>query len=142
MLLLQLHAAGERYAMESNAVIEVLPAINLHQQADLAPPLAGVFNYRGAAIPVIDLTRALHNQAASIRMTTRIVVVEHDGEIFGILAEGVTELLRMDADAFAQSPRISTSTKCLKGIKAEGNAIICRLHLAELHANICTGKTV
>lgn len=66
--------------------------------------VAGVFNYRGTIIPVIDLCYLIQGKACRTRYSTRIIIVNHtakDGKQhrLGLMAERVTETLsRSDID--------------------------------------------
>lgn len=66
--------------------------------------VAGVFNYRGTIIPVIDLCHLIQGTACHSRYSTRIIIVNHtakDGKVhcLGLMAERVTETLsRADLD--------------------------------------------
>jgi chemotaxis-related protein WspB len=96
MLLLQFQAGKERYGMEVSRVIEVIPMVVFRPLPHADPTVAGLFNYRGTMVPVIDLTVLLEGAASRPLFSTRIILVDYpgrDGEhhILGLLAERVTE---------------------------------------------------
>ena len=59
--------------------------------------VAGVFNYRGSIVPVIDLCHLIQGTPCRLRFSTRIIMVNHttkDGmHCLGLMAERVTETL-------------------------------------------------
>ena len=59
MLLLLFHLGSELYAIESSQVIEIIPTVNLRPLHHVPDYVAGLFNYRGKFIPVIDLSQLL-----------------------------------------------------------------------------------
>jgi chemotaxis-related protein WspB len=93
MLLIMCNAGGNRYAIESRHVSEVLPQVNLHRLTGSPPWLAGVLIYRGTATPVVDLTQLTEGMPCPNRLSSRIVVLQTEvGGIsrrFGVLAEHV-----------------------------------------------------
>lgn len=93
MLLIMCNAGGNRYAIDSRHVSEVLPQVNLQRLAGSPPWLAGMLIHRGAATPVIDLTQLAAGAACPNRLSSRIVVLESElrGMVrrFGVLAEQV-----------------------------------------------------
>ena len=59
MQLLTFTVAGETYAIESRAVVEVLPLVPA-RPLPLAPDyVRGVFTYRGGLVPLVDLARRM-----------------------------------------------------------------------------------
>ena len=54
MLLLLFHLGSELYAIESSQVIDIIPTVNLRPLHHVPDYVAGLFNYRGKFIPVID----------------------------------------------------------------------------------------
>lgn len=99
MLMLQFQAGGERYSLDIAKVIEVAPLILLRKVPHAAPEVSGIFNYRGALVPVIDLTCLLTGEPSQQRMSTRIILVPYEGDdgrshVLGMLAESVTEMVR------------------------------------------------
>lgn len=108
MLFLLFQLGKDRYALDCSQVAEVLPLLGV-KQIPLAPAaVAGVFDYRGAPVPVIDLTQLTLNRQAERRLSTRIVVVHYPDEngvrrLLGLIAEKATETLRREPADFAAS---------------------------------------
>jgi chemotaxis-related protein WspB len=98
MLLLQFQAGSERYGFDISSVIEVAPLVLLRKIPHTAEHVAGLFNYRGTFVPVIDLNILLTGAPSRPLMSTRIILVRYDGgdgmpHILGLMAEGVTETM-------------------------------------------------
>jgi chemotaxis-related protein WspB len=102
MLILPLHAGGERYGVPCRDVIEVVPSIPVRKVPHAPPHLLGLFSYRGAMTPVIDLARLLIGVDSIARLSTRVVLVRAEGRVVGIRAEGVTEPIELPATAKGQ----------------------------------------
>jgi chemotaxis-related protein WspB len=105
MLFLIFQLGKDRYAMEANRVLEVLPLLEL-KHLPLAPKgVAGIFNLRGRPVPAIDLNELTFGSPSRERLTTRIIVVQHtdaDGEDhpLGLIAESVTQTLHKEPQDF------------------------------------------
>ena len=96
MLLLQFQAGKDRYGMDVSRVIEVIPMVVFRPFPHADPAVAGLFNYRGTMVPVIDLTVLLEGAASRPLFSTRVIMVDYPGRyggrhILGLLAERVTE---------------------------------------------------
>ena len=96
MLCLFVRAGAERLAVQAAAVLEVVPAVRLHEPAGAPPWVAGVFRFRGVVTPVIDLHKLAVGTPCPVRLSTRVVLIEYptlDGpRPLGLLAERVTDL--------------------------------------------------
>jgi chemotaxis-related protein WspB len=76
MQLLILTAGEQSYALEAQAVVEVLPMIPTRPVPHLPDYVIGMVAYRGRLIPVVDLARRLSGVFARRRLSTRMIVVE------------------------------------------------------------------
>lgn len=94
MLMVTCQAGGNRFAVDSAVVTEVLPHVAFDELADAPPWFAGICVYRGVAIPVVDFPRFLTGQACPRRWNSRIILVQvaPPGPPVGVglLAERVT----------------------------------------------------
>lgn len=106
MLLLTFHIGPQIYAMNSGAVREVLPLLKLKPLPMAEKHVAGLLNFRGTIVPVIDTRAMLGSGPCAHSLSTRIIVVElrsrdqQRGNLLGLIAEQVTETLRADAAQF------------------------------------------
>jgi chemotaxis-related protein WspB len=95
-LSLLLSVGKQRYAVPCLRVKEVIPDVDLEPEPRAPPWLAGLFNYRGAITPVIDLCQLVSDLPCADRLSSRIVVFELAGaggrpRSAGLLAERITE---------------------------------------------------
>jgi chemotaxis-related protein WspB len=56
MLFLLFQLGEERYALDTSHVAEVLPLVAITPIPQAPTGVAGLFNYRGAPVPAIDLS--------------------------------------------------------------------------------------
>ncbi len=75
MLLLTFRAAENLYAIDVARVVEVVPRINLRRLPHAPDYLAGVFDYRGKVVPVVDLGILLGSESCRDQLSTRIILV-------------------------------------------------------------------
>ncbi len=76
MQLLSFTVAGEPYAIESRRVVEVLPLVPARPIPRMPDYVLGVFTYRGALVPLVDLGRRLADTPPADRLSTRVIVVD------------------------------------------------------------------
>lgn len=98
MQLLSFTVAGEPYAIESRRVVEVLPLVPARAIPRMPDYVLGVFTYRGALVPLVDLGRRLADAPPAGRLSTRVIVVDfapaagRPGRL-GLVAENVISIV-------------------------------------------------
>ena len=98
MLQLLFWIGKDRFSLDAQQVIEVVPLIKFKNVPHSPGYVAGLFNYRGTVVPVIDLTDLISGTASKHQVSTRIILVpyvdsENISHILGLLAERVTSTL-------------------------------------------------
>ncbi len=112
MLMLQFQCGDDRYGLDVSQIVEVAPMVALKPIPHAPDAVAGLLNYRGILVPVIDLCFLLSGNPARPLISTRIVLSDYTGadgkpHILGLLAERATEMISCRETDF-QSPVIST----------------------------------
>lgn len=75
MLLLTFTVAGEPYALDVGAVVELVPRVPLRAVPHAPAYLAGLLEYRGEVVPVVDMGVLLGSGPSGERLSTRIILV-------------------------------------------------------------------
>jgi chemotaxis-related protein WspB len=75
MLLLTFTAGANRYAVDAAWVVELVPRVELRPVPHAPAFLAGLLEYRGKVVPVIDLGLLLGADPCQDRLSTRIILV-------------------------------------------------------------------
>jgi chemotaxis-related protein WspB len=95
MLLLMFYLGEELYAIDSTEVVEIIPRIGLRQIYQAPDYVAGLFNYRGSFVPVVDLRQLIQGQSCHSCLSTRIIIVNYPisdrSHYLGLMAEKVTD---------------------------------------------------
>jgi chemotaxis-related protein WspB len=99
MLFLLFELGADRYALDVRSVAEVLPFVGIQPILHAPAGVAGVFDFRGSPVPVIDLSQLTLGRPAERRLSTRIILVHYpigDGEtrLLGLIAERATRTAR------------------------------------------------
>jgi chemotaxis-related protein WspB len=100
MLALLFQIGADRLALDVRQVREVVPWVRLQRVASGPGWLAGVFIYRGQAVPVIDLHQLLAGAECPKRLSSRIIMVSHpadpSGRFVGLLAAQVADVRELE----------------------------------------------
>lgn len=99
MLALAFYVGTDRFALACTEVIEVVPRIELRSVPHAPSFMPGLFTYRGAIVPVVDLCQLIRRTPCPERLSSRIVVVKPSStssHMLGLLAERVLETIELD----------------------------------------------
>ena len=108
MLFLLFQLGNDRYALEANRVVEVVPLLSLKTIPQAPKGVAGILVYRGRAIPALDLCDLTFGRPARERMSTRIIIVSYSeapghNQLLGLIAERATEMMQRDVQDFVEA---------------------------------------
>lgn len=128
-LYLQSIHQGERYLIPISEVIEVTPYVRPRLMPHVPSYLAGMIDYRGETIPLVDICYLLSNQPCKTNLCSRILIGEMkapDGrEIkMGWLFDGVTETVRIESHQFEAAPLHLKSAPYLGDVVTDDKGIM------------------
>lgn len=70
----------------------------------------GVVNLRGTVLPIIDFARLLGFAPLEPTSRSAIIVIEHARVLFGLLVDGVSEVLDLNENLIQTTPPIAADT--------------------------------
>ena len=131
MLFLLFELGQDRYALDARQVAEVLPLVGIKQVPHAPPAIAGIFNYRGAPVPVIDVSQLTLGRPATRRLSTRIVLVNYPDadrtRLLGLIAEKATRTIRRDETDFVVSGVTNEGASYLGPVAPDAHGLLQRL---------------
>jgi chemotaxis-related protein WspB len=89
-------------------IAAVLPLVAVRRIPQAPPEMEGLLNYRGAPVPVIDVSRLTLGRPSVRRLSTRLVLVNYPDEagqthLLGLITERATRTVRHDPSDFVAS---------------------------------------
>jgi chemotaxis-related protein WspB len=137
MLFLVFQLGKDRYAVEANRVVEVLPLLEIKRLPQAPRGIAGIFNLRGRPVPALDLSELTFGHAARQRLTTRIILIQHadaNGQprLLGLIAEYVTQTIRKEPSDFINPGVTLNSAPYLGPVFMDSQVPIQWLHAEHL----------
>jgi len=93
------------YAIECSRIEAVLPLLAAKRLPRAPAAIAGVIDYRGHPVPLVDVSRLALGRDAHRRMSTRIAIVRHRDprgaeHQLALVLERATDTLRCEPEAF------------------------------------------
>ncbi|WP_341501672.1 chemotaxis protein CheW [Gallaecimonas sp. GXIMD4217] len=118
---------NETYGINVMQVQEVLRYTDIAPVPGAPDYVLGIINLRGNVVTVID-TRARFGLApAEVSEQSRIVIIEADKEVIGILVDSVAEVVYLKSSDIEVAPNVGTeeSAKFIQGVSnREGELLI------------------
>jgi chemotaxis-related protein WspB len=141
MLVLQFYLGDIMYVIPCDRVKEVAPMVAMKRIPHAPQTVAGLFNYRGTIVPVIDLRHLIYGETCQLRLSTRIILVEYLRRnaipgVFGIMAERITEAVDKPGNAFVEPGIMMKEAPYLGGVLMENNAMIQLIDLDRLSKSL------
>ena len=137
MLFLLFQLGSERYALDAGQVVAVLPRLGVKAFPHSPSAVAGLCQYRGAPVPVIDLSELALGRPSANRLSTRLVLVQFlhpvsGPHLLGLLAERATETLRRDPEDFVAAGVSVEAASYLGPVTADARGLIQRIEVQHL----------
>lgn len=137
MLFITFQLGADRYALDALQVAEVLPLVTLKQLPHAPSAVAGIFNYHGQPVPVIDLSALTLGRQAKQLLSTRLILVHYQptnntSHLLGLIAEKATDTLRGDPEDFVSTGVTHPHTPYLGSIAPHPPGFIQRIDIHQL----------
>lgn len=129
MLFIIFQLGKERYALEATHVIEVIPRLSLRPLPSAPDYVAGLFNFRGSVVPVLDLGTLALGVPCPMQLNTRIILVQYSlksgvKRILGFIAEAVTDAVKKEPSEFIASEMTAGQAPYLGKISLDDGGMV------------------
>jgi len=132
MLLLSFKIGNDNYVIDTKDVVEIIPLVNVKVLPGCEPAVAGLLNYHGKSVPVIDLNILCGQASSNSTLTTRIILVRYKNDILGMITSDVSETLRLDEESFKPTGIKAGTNEFLGDIAEYKNQLVQRIILEQL----------
>ncbi len=129
MLFLLFQLGQDRYVLDASQIAEVVPLLSITPIPQAPPGVAGICNYHGLLVPVIDISALLLSQPAQRRLSTRILLVyypDDNGEkqLLGFIAEKAVETVRREPTDFRASGITNDAAASLGPVAIDAHGLV------------------
>jgi len=137
MLFLLFQIGKDRYGLEASQVVEIVPLVTLKEIPQAPRGVAGILNYHGLLVPVIDLSEVSTGRLSATKLSTRLILVRYPIEaekrhVLGLKAEMVTETIRLDPMAFNDAGVDTPDAPFLGPVAKDPRGLIQRIDVKKL----------
>ena len=108
----------ETYGIDVMQIQEVLRYTEIAPVPGAPDYVLGIINLRGNVVTVIDTRRRFGLADAEVTDATRIVVMESDSQVMGILVDSVAEVVYLKANDIETAPNVGNeeSARFIQGV--------------------------
>src|SRR5947208_15347173 len=128
----ELHIVGfqvgrETYGVPITSLHEIVRVPEITAVPDAPDYMESVINLRGKIVSVIDLRKRLGEKKVTTSRRNRILVVEHNGRLSGLIVDSASEVLKIPTTDVEASPSAlqEDGLNCVTGLgKYKGRLIV------------------
>lgn len=109
---------NEEYGVDTMFVQEIIRIPQLIKLPGTPSYVEGIINLRGKVIPVVDLKKKFGFGQSRKSEDSRLIVLNIDGAMAGVMVDDVSEVLRLDESQVEALPVeiMGTNRDCLKNV--------------------------
>lgn len=128
----------EEYGVNILKVQEINRMLAISKIPNAPDYVEGMINLRGKVIPIVNLRRRFGLERSEVDKQTRIVVVNINGKILGIVVDSVSEVLRLPANTIEPPPAVATGKgqEYIEGVGNTGGKLLILLDLDKLFSDV------
>lgn len=126
--------SGETYGINVMQVQEVLRHSEIAPVPGAPPYVLGIINLRGNVVTVIDTRHRFGLTSGEVTESTRIVIIEADGHVIGILVDSVAEVVYLRQSEIENAPNVGNdeSAKFIQGVCHKNEELLILIELDKL----------
>jgi len=135
----ELHIVGfqigrETYGVPITSLHEIVRVPEITAVPDAPEYMEGVINLRGKIVSVIDLRKRLGEKNVAGNRRNRILVIEHNGRLAGLIVDSASEVLKIPASDVEASPTSlqEGGSNCVTGLGKYKGRLIVLLDMSKL----------
>lgn len=128
------HLENEKYGIKVMQVQEVLRMTEIAPVPGAPHYVLGIINLRGNVVTVIDTRRRFGLGDVEHDDETRIVIVEANNNVVGILVDSVAEVVDLKSSEIETAPNVGNdeSSKYIQGVSSRENELLILVDVNKL----------
>ncbi len=136
MLYLLMDAGSDTYAVASDSVVEVVPCATLKSAPGAPRAVAGILNYRGGPVPVVDCGVLLAGNPCPVLFSTRFILLRLEiggrERVLGLMGENVTRVQAFEESEFVEPGARAADFPFAGRVAALGDRWVQRLDMGSV----------
>ncbi len=128
---------SEKYGVNVLLVREVLKNTEIAPVPGAPPYVLGIINLRGNVVTVVDTRKRLGLSVREADESTRIVVIEIDEQVLGIMVDSVAQVADLRESEIEYAPNVGNddSSKYIQGVSNQENELLILLDMEKMFSH-------
>lgn len=123
----------EEYGVPIQEVREILRVPEISRMPQAPAHVRGVINIRGQILPVVEIRTRLGLDPLEITSNSRVLLADANDRVFGLLVDGVSQVLRAPASALRNGEEVAVSSEgYIRGLAQVDSRLIILLDIARV----------
>jgi purine-binding chemotaxis protein CheW len=124
----------ETYGVPITSLHEIVRVPEITAVPDAPEYVEGVINLRGKIVSVLDLRKRFGEKQVTRSRRNRILVVEHNGKLAGLMVDSASEVLKIPGAEVEPPPAVfqEGSLNCVTGLGKHKGRLIVLLDMVRL----------
>lgn len=125
----------DEYALYIHKVREIHPMTEIRKVPKAPQFVEGVINVRGQIVPIIDLRKRFDMPLNEHRSSAKILIVELDKNLVGMIVDNVSEVMRFYLDEIEKTPPMfsgNIGSHYIQGVAKLNDKLIILLDIERL----------
>lgn len=116
---------GQKYALSSNYIIEIIEVLPITKVPFLPEYMKGIINLRSNIIPVMDARMRFDIEPIDYNERTCIIIIENNNSKIGLIVDTVNEVIHIspEKNMNMDSSKEDGKTNFIKSVSEENNDI-------------------
>ncbi len=123
---------NQLYALPIQETQEIIRMTDITMVPNSKDYVEGIINLRGSVVPVINLHRRLNLEEETHDDSTRIIVVEHNGQKVGMIVDNVQEVGNYSGDEIEPPTVAGDGVEYLSGVVKKGEELWLLLNVGKV----------
>lgn len=126
-----------KYALPLRDLLEVLPLLPVREVPHAPDYISGIINYRGQAVPVLDLCQLTLGRSCEERMSTRLIVLRwqlagRTARLLALMVERAVNVVKLDTKTFEPTPLRIDETPYLERLAVNAAGLVQLIDVSQL----------
>ncbi|HOK40718.1 MAG TPA: chemotaxis protein CheW [bacterium] len=124
----------EEYGIDIKLIKEIIRQTEITSVPNVQEFIIGVINLRGEIVPLIDLRKRFKMKEIERDKNMRIIVVEVNGKLVGLLVDRITEVVKITKNQISPPPQMTSSAlkEYITGVAKLPNRIVLLIDIARI----------
>lgn len=125
------------YGLNVAKIREIILMVDTIKAANMHPSVIGIFDHRGAIIPIIDLAIWFNKESSVQTEKRKILICELNGNYFGFVVDFVSQIRQVSwKDLHSPQKIIACSSSAIIGVVRQNKKIILMLDIEKIANDI------